>query len=312
MKKKIYSKIFNDLAAIRARNEAVAKNTADSAFSISEINECDTAMRLNSFALIKAEMENKDTAELKAKEEELTAKLESLLNKYGYKSTDFEPVYSCSKCSDTGRIGNLFCSCFNTRYIDEVKRAANLEISAPFTFNDCDFSRISNENQKKFLEETYKKAKTYCKMFSTQKTQNMLLTGATGTGKTCVASAIANELVNRGITVIFVSAFELLQKMKECHFALPEDRDLYLEDYMSVDLLIIDDLGVEQILRNITCEYLLLILCEREAHGKSTIVTTNLGDKILSRYGDRIASRLTNQKNTLIRNFNGNDMRNQR
>lgn len=312
MRKKIYSKIFNDLATLRAKSKAVAEQYADSAFAVPELSELDTKMRLNNFELVKAEMEGKDTATLQAKDKQYTEKFKSLLNDHGYNLSGFEPKHTCTICNDTGQIGSSLCECFKTRYIAEAKRIANLDVLAPFTFSDCDFSQLKNERQKKSLEQIYKKAKTYCKMFSTRNTQNMLLTGATGTGKTCVAAAVANELVSRGVTVKFVSAFEFLQKMKECHFSLPEDRDLYLDDFLTVDLLIIDDLGVEQVLRNITREYLLLVLCEREAHGKSTIVTTNLGEELLSRYGDRITSRLTNQKNTLICNFNGQDLRNKR
>ncbi|MDD4839412.1 MAG: ATP-binding protein [Clostridia bacterium] len=312
MRNKIYKIILNELQTLRKQEELYAQKKSDIAFAIPELKECDKAIRLNNFEMVKAEFEGKDTSAFKQNEIELSSMLNKSLLKYGYNYLDFEPQYTCPKCNDTGKIGNTYCECFNSRYLAKVKSIANLEVVAPFTFKDFDASKIFDISQFNFLEETYKKAKIYCKMFSPKKTQNMLLAGPAGTGKTCVASAIANELVNRGFTVIFISSYELFQKMKSCHFSLPEDRDQYLEDFLTVDLLIIDDLGVEPYLNNITEEYLLLIICEREVNCKSTIVTTNLSDQLVEKYGERIAYRLTNQRNTLIRIFEGNDLRSYR
>ena len=58
----------------------------------------------------------------------------------------------------------------------------------------------------------------------------------------------------------------------------------------------IDDLGTEPILKNITKEYLYNLINVRQVNNKPTFITTNLSlDNILERYDDRIFSRLGNK-----------------
>ena len=63
------------------------------------------------------------------------------------------------------------------------------------------------------------------------------------------------------------------------------------------DLLVIDDLGTEQIYKNVTLEYLLSTISERILAQKHTIITTNLTpEELLDRYGDRLYSRLMDKR----------------
>ena len=87
--------------------------------------------------------------------------------------------------------------------------------------------------------------------------------GPTGTGKTCVLSAIGNELITKGYSVKFISAFDFNNLMLKYHTAPLDERSLYLDEVIEPDFLIIDDLGTENILKNVTCEYLLNMLSTR-------------------------------------------------
>ena len=72
----------------------------------------------------------------------------------------------------------------------------------------------------------------------------------------------------------------------------------------------IDDLGTEPVLKNVTLEYLYLILNERLTSNKATVITTNLDlNGIINRYGERIYSRITNKSNTFVCRFTGADLR---
>ena len=76
------------------------------------------------------------------------------------------------------------------------------------------------------------------------------------------------------------------------------------------DLLVIDDLGTEPMRKNVTKEYLLILLNERIAKGKSTIITTNLNpEQVLEKYEERIFSRMFNKRETLILQFVGKNQR---
>jgi len=86
-----------------------------------------------------------------------------------------------------------------------------------------------------------------------------------------------------------------------------------MDKYLNCDLLCIDDLGTENILKNVTVEYLYLILSERLNKGKPIIITTNLSlEQIEKVYDDRILSRLTHKLTGLLINFEGEDLRNSR
>lgn len=75
-------------------------------------------------------------------------------------------------------------------------------------------------------------------------------------------------------------------------------------------MLVIDDLGTEPMLKNVTVEYLLLVLEERQTRGRATVITTNLtGENILNRYGERIYSRLSHKQYSMMIEMKGNDLR---
>ena len=57
-------------------------------------------------------------------------------------------------------------------------------------------------------------------------------------------------------------------------------------------------------------EYLYLLISERLMQNKSTLITTNLdGEGILTRYGERIFSRIFNKRQCKIFQIKGADLR---
>lgn len=100
-------------------------------------------------------------------------------------------------------------------------------------------------------EGAYQKAVGYAKHFELmtsdprlQERNGLFITGDVGTGKTHLAAAVANELLGRGVPVVFATMIDLLQKLKET-FETGGEAAL-LRAYIDADLLIIDDLGKEQ------------------------------------------------------------------
>ena len=83
-----------------------------------------------------------------------------------------------------------------------------------------------------------------------------------------------------------------------------------MENLLDVDVLFIDDLGTENIYRNVTAEYLFVVVNERIARGKQTFISTNLTlDAIRGRYDQRIFSRLMNKDLTFVYQLVGEDKR---
>ena len=89
-----------------------------------------------------------------------------------------------------------------------------------------------------------------------------------------------------------------------------EQKNAYLNALIDPDCLIIDDLGTEPMLKNVTKEYLYLILSERSRDDKMTIITTNLTpNELLARYNERIFSRLFNKREGFAAQISGTDLR---
>ena len=111
-------------------------------------------------------------------------------------------------------------------------------------------------------------------------------------------------------TTLFISSFDLNSLFLDQHLSNSSTQKDYLKELIDVDALIIDDLGTEPMRKNVTKEYLLILLNERISKGKSTIITTNLSpEQVLDKYQERIFSRMFNKRETLILQFNGKNQR---
>ena len=137
-------------------------------------------------------------------------------------------------------------------------------------------------------------AEAYANAFPNNERRDLLYQGETGVGKTYLLNCIGGRVLERGYSVLKISAYKLIQLTLDNLRNEPSERP----DYILPDLLIIDGLGTEPMIRNITIETLLSIVCERQDLDKATIIATNLAvtdedgvDTLQSVYGERFASR---------------------
>lgn len=197
-----------------------------------------------------------------------------------------EPPYRCKKCNDTGRVGGKYCSCVIKRVIAADKENLALPI--------VDFEKTAKTAPSKTLEKAYKIARTYTDEYPSGKKPFLLFIGTPGTGKTVLAAATACALMRKGASTVTVTAFSFVRRALDYHtqFSIPDYIDRFTP-MLDCELLVIDDLGTESMLKNVTKEYLYTVVNERWLNGKHTIVTTNLTPaELMSRYGESIASRL--------------------
>jgi DNA replication protein DnaC len=146
----------------------------------------------------------------------------------------------------------------------------------------------------------------YCDKFPNVSKKNIVLYGATGTGKTYCAKIIAEKLKAQNFRVYFTSAYNLIKRMRENSFGADTATD---KDFFASDLLIIDDLGTEPEHKN-SDEYLYTVLSERYENDKPLIITTNLSpEQIFDKYDQRIAGRIFDKYKTNPIEFTGDDFR---
>jgi DNA replication protein DnaC len=107
---------------------------------------------------------------------------------------------------------------------------------------------------------------------------NVLAFGLPGRGKTHLLAAIGHELVLRGISVHFVAAFALVQRLLAARRALTLEKLLHELD--SFDVIILDDIGYIQQDRE-EMEVLFTFLAERYER-RSVMITSNL---VFSQWG---------------------------
>lgn len=236
--------------------------------------------------------------------------LKSTYEKYGFKASDFEAKHICDKCNDTGFVNGKICDCIKEDYISALEDVTDIKKLAPFTFEDCDLDKVKDEKQRELLGKLYGFMQKYSAALPHVKTKTITLLGHPGTGKTCLASATARAAVKNGKSCVFTSAFEFNKQMLAVHLSPVETHDDLMKVYLTCDLLVIDDLGIEPTYKNVTVEYLLIVLEERARTGLCTIITSNLSEADLqTRYKDRIMSRLLDKNVAKMVYIAGNDLR---
>ena len=231
-------------------------------------------------------------------------KMQEIKNNFGITDKSLVAKYDCSACRDTGRLkdGNR-CKCFKKLVCKLTLEKLGLEKKKLPTFKKAGYKDLNN------LQKIYDKMSVYCEKFpNTDK--NIVIAGSVGTGKSYLAGCIASELISRDFNVVYLSACELNSILLKYHVSPIDEKGAYLDLLTNCDLLVIDDLGSEPIYKNVTEEYLLMIITERMTKFNPFIITTNLEQsELLDRYGDRTLSRLNDKKKGVFIQIKGEDLR---
>ena len=204
----------------------------------------------------------------------------------------------CDKCGGSGYIGSTMCECLRELCRQEQKKEVSILSGSRDSFShfrlDYYPDRIDptyGVSPRTIMEKNLKDCKNYAVFFS-EKSDNLLLSGNPGLGKTFLSACIARTVADRGYSVAYETAGHLFTKMERAKFANDEACRQETEGYTQCDLLILDDLGTEMP-GQFTNVALYGLINDRLLLGKPTIISTNLTtDDIAKRYTPQIASRL--------------------
>ena len=149
--------------------------------------------------------------------------------------------------------------------------------------------------------------RSFAENFSKDTTDNFLLIGPTGLGKTHLSTSVAVVVIGRGFDVLYRTAQEIMSVFEKQRFGSGTQGDGTESAFYDSDLLIIDDLGTETVTQY-TVAWLYDIVNSRINSRKPTVINTNLThEELRQRYADRITSRLLGEYRPLV--FSGRDVR---
>ncbi len=250
----------------------------------------------------------------------LSSEIRKKLTESGLKENYLEPVYACPLCKDRGYVGEPVrtpCSCLKKLYQSKMRNAIGLRDDGSETFETFNETLLSDVpdpklgySQREVISLIRNKCERWADQWPKQKPQDLVLSGKSGLGKTFLLRAMAARLISRDVNVLLVGAYQFFETARKCYFG---QEGYSLEDYLQADVLMIDDLGSEPMMQNITVEQLFNLISERRNRKLSTVFSTNLTlMELKERYTERIASRLSDRELSMFLEFIGQDIRNRK
>ena len=285
---------------------------------------------INSYSITNAKniLNNIKSDNYDSKIEILKAKKKRILQENNITENYLKPHYECKICKDTGyfldnNYRTVMCNCLKQRILNisyNKSNISNLKKENFLTFNEnkfsdeVDFAKYKvNISPRKNMINIKQKCLSFVENFDDPNAKNLLFTGNTGLGKTFISNCIANELLQKGKSVLYQTAPVLLETVIDNKMAKNKtaSQDLFYKNVLEADLLIIDDLGTES-LNSMKLSELFTILNTRLLNLNSkitkTIISTNLSvDNIFRNYEERIGSRIAGYYD--IYYFFGEDLR---
>ncbi len=291
---------FNDKRVRARRNIEIRRNEIYSKFPQYKEAEDEIAklgIKLGRLAISGGS--DSEVEEIKNKIDVLSEKKKKILKEAELEENYIHNVYECAKCKDEGYADGKMCTCFAKELADEIAKRSNIASSLKYvTFDDfkTDYYKDAPDengyNPRKQIKYILDKVADFIQNFGKPQNKNLVLYGNTGLGKTFLSSAIANRLAERGITVMYYTAKQLLGMLTENEFSSNKEYKEESKWVYDVDLLIIDDLGSELVTQYTVAE-LFDVVNARMLSGKQMIISTNLELSDLAKiYSGRTFSRL--------------------
>lgn len=255
-------------------------------------------------------------SDLPEKMEQVSALIRTKLTEKGFPSDYLAPVYRCGICKDTGRTGDpvkVPCMCFKKAYQQKLRETIGLDRDRQETFETFDLNIFPDEklpgqnfSQRELMKLHLATCRKWADEYPKSVYRDLVLSGSTGLGKTFLLHAMAEKLIERDVNVLLISAYRMQEILRKNYF----ENEHGSSELQEADVLMIDDLGSEPLMQNVTVEQLFNLLNERQNRNLATVISTNL-DMVTfrERYTERIASRLRDSRYCKVLNLLGKDVR---
>lgn len=301
--KEIWNQANQELRNRRERRNADRERRRRDCFAkLPRLSEIDLSMIQTGIDLSRIVLEGQDVAaevnQLSQKHQRLVKERTALLAQLGHPADYLTPPPVCAACEDSGYTDTARCACLDKLLRDIASSKLNSE--SPLQLCSFDSFKLdyypNREDQyginiRDKMAETFTYLKSYADHFSLA-SRNLFMWGAPGLGKTHLALAIAGTVIEKGYSVIYMPAQNLVSRLEHEHFSAGVAEEVETA-FLECDLLIIDDLGTE-FSNSFVQAALYNVINSRILSCRPTIISTNLEFAALrERYPDRIISRLT-------------------
>lgn len=259
--------------------------------------------------------------------EALADQLEAAYKEAEAKVLQADDLYFCPLCHDTGEFRGALCSCA-PELLAEIEQKRGISFPLPHQDKLADFELelfsdrtdpdyyLGKASPREMAAKFRDFAAGVVAAFPEQGRQ-LYFFGKTGTGKTWLAAAIANELRAKGYGSAFISSADYLDLTAHLRtldrtfspdptdYRITRDRIAYLE---TTPVLVLDDLGSENLNANAYSDLVSLMNRREQLNSAVTLITGNLSPAELGRnYDERIGSRLIGNYQAF--SFAGPDLR---
>lgn len=250
----------------------------------------------------------KDYEDLRQKSQALTRERQEILAKLGLPANYLEVWWDCPECRNTGWAGSQRCRCLIQEQIDDLYRYSGLTpVLKHQTFDHFDLSLYPGDRQD-LMDNIRRACIEFAELVASGKeTDNLLLSGGVGLGKTFLCSAIANRCLQARKTVVYLTFPDLVDLIRRRKFE-EADSEVDSENWLNgADLVILDDLGAEKVTEFVIQE-LFVLINHRVNRRLPFVISTNLSLKDLEgTYTSRIYSRIVGTSRIL--RLQGEDLR---
>ena len=300
----LYQAALRTVSARRQRAKAAAQDArAQAEAAVPELRAAEDALRACGVRCALAGARGAGRAEAAAALAEARQTRDALLAASGRSPQALEPKFTCPLCQDTGVAQGKTCQCVRR----EMQRLRREEIEAMSSLSVTRFDTMkldyypntrdpqTGRSVRQYMAELLADLQDYAAAFDLD-SENLMLTGNAGLGKTHAALAVAGAALDKGYDVIYISSPDFFSRVETLHFGSDPagEKDALLETVTGADLLILDDLGTE-FNSSFVISTLYSLLNDRLGRRRPTILTTNITDGALLEklYTEKVASRIS-------------------
>ena len=306
---KLLARAREALELDRAANQAEQQRRTEQVYrDIPQVEQIDDRLRGHMAELVRLTISRPPdlAARLEALKEanlDLQMRRAELLTAHGYPIEYLDEIISCPECQDTGLVNGVLCACMERRYNHELtKELSALLRNGNESFEQFDLNYYSDQPEaesgispRQAMTIAFQACRHFAYSFP-DISQNLLLRGGTGLGKTYLSACIARVVAEKGFSVCYDTAFSALEAFEKQKFSRsPEDAEaasVRVSRMLSCDLMILDDLGTEMV-TPMSVSALYTLLNSRLNAGLHTVINTNCTNEELERrYTPQICSRI--------------------